>query len=76
MPGSTKKNVVPLPSLLSAHMLPPWISTKSLQILKPSPVPPRSRVLVLSALSISCICFYSISRRQHADILAEIRQRG
>lgn len=32
-------------------------------------------VLLLSALSIAFIWFYSISRRQHAEILAEIRRR-
>jgi GPH family glycoside/pentoside/hexuronide:cation symporter len=32
-------------------------------------------VILLSALSIACIWFYSISRQRHAEILAEIRGR-
>ncbi len=32
-------------------------------------------VLVLSALSIACICFYSLSRARHGEILREIEQR-
>lgn len=32
-------------------------------------------VLLLSALSIACIWFYNISRRQHAEIVADIRRQ-
>src|SRR5262249_200747 len=46
--GTAKKNVLPLPVSLSTHTRPPCISTNFLVMLKPRPVPPNSRVTVVS----------------------------
>src|SRR5205823_14587764 len=46
--GTAKKNVQPLPISLSTQMRPPCISTNFFVMLRPSPVPPNSRVTVAS----------------------------
>ena len=46
---TVKWNVVPVPSSLSAHTLPPIISTRRWEIVSPSPVPPYFRVAEVSA---------------------------
>src|SRR5438046_2448346 len=46
--GTVKKNVDPLPSSLSTPMRPPCISTSRFVMLSPRPVPPYSRVIVVS----------------------------
>jgi hypothetical protein len=39
--GSVKKNVVPLPGVLSAQISPPWRVTRSFEIRRPRPEPLR-----------------------------------
>src|SRR6266850_2424100 len=46
--GTVKKNVEPRPSSLSTPMRPPCSSTSRFVMLSPSPVPPYSRVIVVS----------------------------
>src|SRR6266571_4870786 len=46
--GTVKKNREPLPSSLSTPMRPPCSSTSRFVMLSPSPVPPYSRVTVVS----------------------------
>src|SRR3989475_7347688 len=46
--GTVKKKVDPLPSSLSTPIRPPCISTSRFVMLRPSPVPPYSRVIVVS----------------------------
>src|SRR5262249_16683354 len=46
--GTVKKNVEPRPTSLSTPMRPPCISTSRFVMLSPSPVPPYSRVMVVS----------------------------
>src|SRR5262245_5376658 len=46
--GTVKKKVEPRPSSLSTPTRPPCISTSRLVMLSPSPVPPYSRVMVVS----------------------------
>src|SRR4029453_2514459 len=46
--GIAKWNVEPRPGSLSTQMRPPWSSTKVLVMLRPSPVPPNSRLMLAS----------------------------
>src|SRR5215470_13151135 len=54
--GIEKKKLEPSPTTLSAHTRPPCISTNRLVMLRPSPVPPKSRAMVASA------CWNSLKR--------------
>src|SRR6185312_1938064 len=47
--GISKKKLVPLPRSDSNQMRPPWRSTMALAMLRPRPVPPRSRPSEVSA---------------------------
>src|SRR5262247_3270008 len=47
--GTAKEKVEPRPGSLSTQMRPPWSSTKVLVMLKPSPVPPNSRLMLASS---------------------------
>jgi hypothetical protein len=46
--GSSAQNVLPFPVSLSTPMRPPWCSTIALQMARPSPVPPLSRLAAVS----------------------------
>ena len=47
--GSLKWKLLPRPGSLSTQMLPPISCTSRAQMVRPSPVPPNSRVVELSA---------------------------
>ncbi len=46
---AVKWNVLPRPTSLSTHILPPNIATSREEMLRPSPVPPNSRFMEPSA---------------------------
>ena len=47
--GTTNRKVDPWPGMLSTHISPPMSCTRPLLIARPSPVPPYSRLVELSA---------------------------
>ena len=47
--GSSTENVLPTPGSLSTQMRPPINSTRRAEMVKPSPVPPKRRVVLVSA---------------------------
>ncbi len=76
--GKSTVKVEPLPSSLSTEISPPFISARRLQIARPSPVPPKRRVVEDSAwvkawnsfawLALEMPMPWSITRKRHPNL--------
>src|SRR4030095_12194328 len=71
--GTVKKNVEPRPSSLSTPMRPPCSSTSRFVMLSPSPVPPYSRVIVVSTWRNSATMFSPSSLEMPMPVAATLK---
>src|SRR4030095_4333956 len=71
--GTVKKNVEPRPSSLSTPMRPPCISTSRFVMLSASPVPPYSRVMVVSTWRNSAKMFSTSSLEMPMPVSATLK---
>ena len=76
--GAVKWNVVPLPGSLSSQIFPPIRWTSVAEIVKPSPVPPKRRVVEPSAwLNASKIVCVLVGRDADAGVAhREVQHRA